>query len=97
MLSEDGGTLLVTRVGLAHEGLYVCQGSSWAGLAQAEVQVSVHGEICCPSHVLGRTGLPKGVGDLGLEFWEVQGHWLDPLGSCPLSMKLRAAGTTVNP
>ncbi|XP_039417870.1 hemicentin-2 [Corvus cornix cornix] len=42
VVSEDGGTLLVTRVGLGHEGLYVCQGSSWAGLAQAEVQVSVH-------------------------------------------------------
>lgn len=44
MVSEDGGTLLVTRVGLGHQGLYICQGSSWAGLAQAEVQVSVHGE-----------------------------------------------------
>ncbi|XP_056361302.1 LOW QUALITY PROTEIN: hemicentin-2 [Oenanthe melanoleuca] len=42
VLSEDGGTLLVTRVGLGHQGLYVCRGSNWAGLAQAEVQVSVH-------------------------------------------------------
>ncbi|KAM7033975.1 hemicentin-2 [Acridotheres tristis] len=42
LLSEDGGTLLVTRVGLGHQGLYICQGSNWAGLAQAEVQVSVH-------------------------------------------------------
>ncbi|NXC88418.1 HMCN1 protein, partial [Cercotrichas coryphoeus] len=41
VLSEDGGTLLVTRVGLGHQGLYICQGSNWAGLAQAEVQVSV--------------------------------------------------------
>ncbi|XP_054030144.1 hemicentin-2 [Dryobates pubescens] len=41
VVSEDGGTLLIARVGLAHEGLYVCQGSNWAGLAQAEVQVSV--------------------------------------------------------
>ncbi|NXV76025.1 HMCN2 protein, partial [Atlantisia rogersi] len=41
VVSEDGGTLLIVRVGLSHEGLYVCQGSSWAGLAQAEVQVSV--------------------------------------------------------
>ncbi|NXL61227.1 HMCN2 protein, partial [Chordeiles acutipennis] len=41
VVSEDGGTLLVTRVGLGHEGLYVCQGSNWAGVAQAEVQVSV--------------------------------------------------------
>lgn len=75
MVSEDGGTLLVTRVGLGHEGLYVCQGSSWAGLAQAEVQVSVHGEssiwgeTCYPSHVLGRTWLAKGVGVLGPDFW----------------------------
>ncbi|NXP61839.1 HMCN2 protein, partial [Chloropsis cyanopogon] len=42
VVSEDGGTLLVTRVGLGHQGLYICQGSSWAGQAQAEVQVSVH-------------------------------------------------------
>ncbi|XP_071310090.1 hemicentin-2 isoform X1 [Agelaius tricolor] len=42
VVSEDGGTLLLTRVGLGHQGLYVCQGSTWAGLAQAEVQVSVH-------------------------------------------------------
>lgn len=75
VVSEDGGTLLVTRVGLGHEGLYVCQGSSWAGLAQAEVQVSVHGEssiwgeTCYPSHVSGRTWLAKGVGVLGLDFW----------------------------
>ncbi|KAM9370790.1 LOW QUALITY PROTEIN: hemicentin-2 [Phaethornis superciliosus] len=41
VVSEDGGTLLITRVGLAHEGLYICQGSNWAGVAQAEVQVSV--------------------------------------------------------
>ncbi|NXL43420.1 HMCN2 protein, partial [Podilymbus podiceps] len=39
--SEDGGTLLITRVGLSHEGLYVCQGRSQAGVARAEVQVSV--------------------------------------------------------
>lgn len=44
MVSEDGGTLLITHVGLSHEGLYICQGSSWAGVAQAEVQVSVQGE-----------------------------------------------------
>ncbi|XP_063265782.1 hemicentin-2 isoform X3 [Prinia subflava] len=42
VVSQDDGTLLVTRVGLGHEGLYICQGSNWAGLAQAEVQVSVH-------------------------------------------------------
>ncbi|XP_014111826.1 PREDICTED: hemicentin-2 [Pseudopodoces humilis] len=42
VVSKDGGTLLVTRVGLGHEGLYICQGSNWAGLAQAEVHVSVH-------------------------------------------------------
>ncbi|XP_059684707.1 hemicentin-2 [Gavia stellata] len=41
VVSEDGGTLLIARVGLAHEGLYICQGSNWAGVAQAEVQVSV--------------------------------------------------------
>ncbi|NXY79813.1 HMCN2 protein, partial [Glareola pratincola] len=41
VVSEDGGTLLITRVGLGHEGLYVCQGSNWAGVAQAEVQVLV--------------------------------------------------------
>ncbi|NXT87983.1 HMCN2 protein, partial [Anhinga rufa] len=41
VVSEDGGTLLITRVGLSHEGLYICQGSSQAGAAQAEVQVSV--------------------------------------------------------
>ncbi|NXO53127.1 HMCN2 protein, partial [Aramus guarauna] len=41
VVSEDGGTLLIIRVGLGHEGLYVCQGSNWAGVAQAEVQVSV--------------------------------------------------------
>ncbi|XP_042642365.1 hemicentin-2 [Tyto alba] len=41
VVSEDGGTLLITRVGLSHEGLYVCQGRSQAGVAQAEVQVSV--------------------------------------------------------
>ncbi|XP_074968536.1 hemicentin-2 [Phalacrocorax aristotelis] len=41
VVSEDGGTLLITRVGLSHEGLYICQGSSWAGVAKAEVQVSV--------------------------------------------------------
>ncbi|NWX43538.1 HMCN2 protein, partial [Steatornis caripensis] len=40
-VSEDGGTLLIARVGLGHEGLYICQGSNWAGVAQAEVQVSV--------------------------------------------------------
>ncbi|NXE71877.1 HMCN2 protein, partial [Calcarius ornatus] len=42
LVSQDGGTLLLTRVGLGHQGLYICQGSTWAGLAQAEVQVSVH-------------------------------------------------------
>ncbi|XP_069729285.1 hemicentin-2 [Phaenicophaeus curvirostris] len=41
VVSEDGGTLLITRVGLGHEGLYVCRGSNRAGVAQAEVQVSV--------------------------------------------------------
>ncbi|KAM6372038.1 LOW QUALITY PROTEIN: hemicentin-2 [Pluvialis apricaria] len=41
VVSEDGGTLLIARVGLGHEGLYVCQGSNWAGVAQAEVQVLV--------------------------------------------------------
>ncbi|KAM9271186.1 hemicentin-2 [Morus bassanus] len=41
VVSEDGGTLLITRVGLSHEGLYICQGSNRAGVAQAEVQVSV--------------------------------------------------------
>ncbi|NXX99985.1 HMCN2 protein, partial [Centropus bengalensis] len=41
VISEDGGTLLIARVGLGHEGLYVCQGSNWAGVAQAEVQVLV--------------------------------------------------------
>ncbi|KAM6110387.1 LOW QUALITY PROTEIN: hemicentin-2 [Pterocles gutturalis] len=41
VVSKDGGTLLITRVELVHEGLYVCQGSSQAGVAQAEVQVSV--------------------------------------------------------
>ncbi|KAM6047554.1 LOW QUALITY PROTEIN: hemicentin-2 [Theristicus caerulescens] len=41
VVSEDGGTLLITRVGLSHEGLYICQGSSQAGVAQAEVQVLV--------------------------------------------------------
>ncbi|KAM6117600.1 hemicentin-2 [Phoenicopterus ruber ruber] len=41
VVSEDGRTLLITRVGLSHEGLYVCRGSSQAGVAQAEVQVSV--------------------------------------------------------
>ncbi|KAK4811635.1 hypothetical protein QYF61_022728 [Mycteria americana] len=41
VVSKDGGTLLITRVGLSHEGLYICQGSSLAGVAQAEVQVSV--------------------------------------------------------
>ncbi|XP_075295707.1 hemicentin-2 [Opisthocomus hoazin] len=39
--SEDGETLLITHVGLRHEGLYICRGSNWAGVAQAEVQVSV--------------------------------------------------------
>ncbi|XP_009950773.1 PREDICTED: LOW QUALITY PROTEIN: hemicentin-2, partial [Leptosomus discolor] len=41
VVSEDSGTLLIPRVGLGHEGLYICQGSNWAGVAQAEVQVSV--------------------------------------------------------
>ncbi|XP_054077069.1 hemicentin-2 isoform X2 [Rissa tridactyla] len=41
VVSEDGRTLLIARVGLGHEGLYVCQGSNWAGVAQAEVQVLV--------------------------------------------------------
>ncbi|NXD74922.1 HMCN2 protein, partial [Halcyon senegalensis] len=41
MVSDDGGILLIARVGLGHEGLYICQGSNWAGVAQAEVQVSV--------------------------------------------------------
>ncbi|NXT46892.1 HMCN2 protein, partial [Pluvianellus socialis] len=41
VVSEDGGTLLIARVGLGHKGLYICQGSSWAGVAQAEVQVLV--------------------------------------------------------
>ncbi|KAM8995979.1 hemicentin-2 isoform 2-T2 [Ara ararauna] len=41
MVSEDGGTLLITRVGLDHEGLYICQGSNQAGVAEAEVQVLV--------------------------------------------------------
>ncbi|XP_051663785.1 hemicentin-2 [Manacus candei] len=42
VVSEDDGTLLITRVGLGHEGLYACQGSNGAGVAQAEVQVLVH-------------------------------------------------------
>ncbi|XP_010176901.1 PREDICTED: hemicentin-2, partial [Mesitornis unicolor] len=41
VVSEDSGTLLIARVGLIHEGLYICQGSSWAGVVQAEVRVSV--------------------------------------------------------
>ncbi|XP_074017166.1 hemicentin-2 [Numenius arquata] len=41
VVSEDGGTLLIARVGLGHEGVYICQGSNWAGVAQAEVQVLV--------------------------------------------------------
>ncbi|NXJ61810.1 HMCN2 protein, partial [Rostratula benghalensis] len=41
VVSEDGGTLLITHVGLGHEGLYICQGSNWAGMAQAEVQLLV--------------------------------------------------------
>ncbi|XP_069626703.1 hemicentin-2 [Haliaeetus albicilla] len=41
VVSEDGGTLLITRVGFSHEGVYICKGSSRAGVAQAEVQVSV--------------------------------------------------------
>lgn len=54
MVSQDGGTLLVTRVGLGHEGLYVCQGSNWAGLAQAEMQVTVYGECS----IWGEMGYP---------------------------------------
>lgn len=71
MVSEDGGTLLITRVGLDHEGLYICQGSSQAGVAEAEVQVlvqgehSIWGETHYPSHVSGRTWLVKGVHALG--------------------------------
>ncbi|NXR37520.1 HMCN2 protein, partial [Zosterops hypoxanthus] len=42
VVSQDSGILLVTQVGLGHEGLYVCQGSNWAGLAQAEMQVTVY-------------------------------------------------------
>lgn len=77
MVSEDGGTLLIARVGLGHEGLYICQGSNWAGVAQAEVQVLVQGEhniwdkTHCSSHVSERTWLAKGVGVLGPAFWEV--------------------------
>ncbi|NXV49393.1 HMCN2 protein, partial [Uria aalge] len=41
VVSEDGRTLLIAHVGLDHEGLYICQGSNWAGVAQAEVQVLV--------------------------------------------------------
>ncbi|XP_040387830.1 hemicentin-2 isoform X3 [Cygnus olor] len=41
VVSEDGGTLLISHVGLAHQGLYVCQGSSRAGGAQVQVWVSV--------------------------------------------------------
>ncbi|XP_065504896.1 hemicentin-2 isoform X1 [Caloenas nicobarica] len=41
VVSKDGRTLLITHIGLGHQGLYVCQGSSRAGVAQAEVQVSV--------------------------------------------------------
>ncbi|NWW88943.1 HMCN2 protein, partial [Rhynochetos jubatus] len=41
VVSEDGGTLLIARVGLGHEGLYICQGSNWAGVTQAEVRVLV--------------------------------------------------------
>ncbi|KAK2535167.1 Hmcn2 [Columba livia] len=44
VVSRDGRTLLITHVGLGHQGLYVCQGSSSAGVAQAEVQVSVQGK-----------------------------------------------------
>ncbi|NXL95018.1 HMCN2 protein, partial [Alectura lathami] len=40
-VSEDGGTLLIAHVRLSHQGLYICQGSSWAGGAQAEVWVLV--------------------------------------------------------
>lgn len=77
VVSEDGGTLLITRVGLSHEGVYICQGSSRAGVAQAEVQVSVQGECsiwgktCYPCRASGRTWLAKGVGVLGPAFWEV--------------------------
>lgn len=56
-MSEDGGTLLISHVGLAHQGLYVCQGSSRAGGAQVQVWVSVQGEhrawgrpALCPMH-----------------------------------------------
>lgn len=43
-VSEDSGTLLIARVGLAHQGLYICQGSSRAGGAQVQVWVLVQGE-----------------------------------------------------
>nr|XP_047909504.1 hemicentin-2 [Anser cygnoides] len=41
VVSEDSGTLLISHVGLAHQGLYVCQGSSRAGAAQVQVWVLV--------------------------------------------------------
>ncbi|NXC45530.1 HMCN2 protein, partial [Penelope pileata] len=41
VVSEDGGTLHIAHVGLSHGGVYICQGSSWAGESQAEVQVLV--------------------------------------------------------
>ncbi|KAM9176553.1 hemicentin-2 [Mergus octosetaceus] len=41
VVSEDGGTLLISHVGLTHQGLYVCQGSSQAGGAQVQVWLSV--------------------------------------------------------
>ncbi|XP_068513036.1 hemicentin-2 isoform X2 [Anas acuta] len=40
-VSEDSGTLLIARVGLAHQGLYICQGSSRAGGAQVQLWVLV--------------------------------------------------------
>lgn len=43
-LASQGTVLHISRVELAHSGLFACQATNEAGTSGAEVEVSVHGE-----------------------------------------------------
>lgn len=45
-VASQGTTLHIDHVELAHAGLFACQATNDVGTTGAEVEVSVHGELC---------------------------------------------------
>lgn len=106
-VSEDSGTLLIARVGLAHQGLYICQGSSRAGGAQVQVWVLVQGERSStwgrpalhPTHQGGH-GWPKGFPPALFPLWPArpsvsitEGDAVTVALRQPVTLRCQATGT----